>query len=99
MQFQSLCDIKINGQLVFSKVFEISHVSALLGPNPYTGKVESEQETVVIKKKILSSSFFSFGDLHNCNVTCADRPTRLRNKWFGFLAFVIFLLLRSYVFK
>ena len=24
----------------------------------------------------------------------ADRPTRLRNTWFGFLAFVIFLLLR-----
>ena len=29
----------------------ISHVSAILGPNPYTGKVDSEQETDVIKKK------------------------------------------------
>ena len=29
----------------------ISHVSAILGPNPYTGKVDSEQETGVTKKK------------------------------------------------
>ena len=27
-------------------------------------------------------------------VNMADRPTRLRNKWFGFQAFVIFLLSR-----
>ena len=46
----------------------ISHVSAILGPNPYTGKVDSDQETVVIKKKKMncnlenkSSSFLSFG--------------------------------------
>ena len=51
------------------------HVSAILGPNPYTGKVESEQETVIIKEKELncnlenkSSSFLSFGDFDYCNV-------------------------------
>ena len=54
----------------------ISHVSAILGPNPYTGKVDSEQETDVIKKKEFnfnlekkSSSGMSFGDFNNCNVT------------------------------
>ena len=54
----------------------ISHVSATLGPNPHTGKVELEQETVVIKEEelncnleIKSSSFSSIGDFNNCNVT------------------------------
>ena len=54
----------------------ISHVSAILGPDPYTGKVDSEQETVVIKEKEFncnleneSSSFLSFGDFNNCSVT------------------------------
>lgn len=54
----------------------ISHVSAILGPNPYTGKVDSEQETDVTKKKEFnfnlekkSSSGMSFGDFNNCNVT------------------------------
>ena len=51
-QFQSLRDIEINGRLVFLEV--ISHVSAILSPNPYTGKVELEQETVVIKEKELN---------------------------------------------
>ena len=32
----------------------ISHVSAILGPNPYTGKVESEQETVITEEKELN---------------------------------------------
>lgn len=31
----------------------ISHVSAILGSNPFTGKVDSEQEAVVIKEKEL----------------------------------------------
>ena len=61
-----------------ARIFErvISHVSATLGPNPYTGKVESEQEKVVFKEKELncnlgnkSSSFLSFGDFQNCNGT------------------------------
>ena len=63
-QFQSLRDVKIYGRLVFLKV--ISHFRAILGPDPYTGKVESEQQTVVIKEKELnlnlenkSSSFFN----------------------------------------
>ena len=54
----------------------ISHVSAILGPNPYTGKVDSEQETGVTKKKEFncnlekkSFSCMSFGDFNNCNVT------------------------------
>ena len=73
MQFQSLSNIKINGQLVFLKV--ISHVSAILGLNPYTGKVELKQESVIIKENELncnlekSSSFLSFGGFNNCNVT------------------------------
>ena len=73
MQFQSLRDIKINRRLVFLKVLRISHVSALLGPNPFTSKVELEQETVETKEKELncnlenkSSSFFSSGDFNNC---------------------------------
>ena len=54
----------------------ISHVSAILGPNAYTGKVDSEQETGVTKKKEFncnleknSFSCMSFGDFNNCNVT------------------------------
>ena len=50
------------------KFFEISHVSGLFGANPFSGKVESEQETVVIKEKELncnlenkSSPFFFWG--------------------------------------
>ena len=34
----------------------ILHVSAILGPNPYTGKVDSEQDTVVIEEKELNSN-------------------------------------------
>ena len=74
MQFQSRCNTKTNGWLIFLKV--ISHISAILGLKPYTSKVDSEQETVVTKEKELncnlenkSSSFLSFGDLNNCNVT------------------------------
>ena len=63
--------------LKYEKVEEkvISHVSAILGPNPYTGKVDSEQETGITKEKEFncnleekSSSCMSFGDFNNCNV-------------------------------
>ena len=71
----SLRGIKINGRLVFLKdIFDMIPVSAILSPSLYTGKVESEQGTVLIKEKLncnlenKSSSFFSFGDLNNCNV-------------------------------
>ena len=53
----------------------ISQVSAILGPNPYTGKVDSEQDTVVIEKELncnlgnKSSSFLSFGDFNDCSLT------------------------------
>ena len=54
----------------------ISLGSAILGPNPFTGKVELEQETVVFKGKRVncnlendSSLFLSFGDFNSCNVT------------------------------
>ena len=46
----------MNGRIVFLKV--ISHVSAILGPNPYTGKVESEQEIVLIKERVEKQEFF-----------------------------------------
>ena len=32
----------------------ISHVSAILCPNPYTGKIKMEQKTVLIKEKELN---------------------------------------------
>ena len=38
-----------------ARIFEISHVSAILGQNPYTGKVELEQETVVMKVRRLQA--------------------------------------------
>lgn len=44
--------LKVNGKLVFLKV--ISHVSAISGPDPLIGKVDSERETVVIKEKELN---------------------------------------------
>ena len=43
----------------------ISNVSAILGPIPYTGKVDSEQETVVIKGKRVELQFRKRG-LHSC---------------------------------
>ena len=69
---------RLDALLKYEKAEEkvISHVSAILGPNPYTGKVDSEQDTVVIEEKELncnsenkSSSFLSFGDFNNCSVT------------------------------
>ena len=50
-QLQSLHDLRIYGRLSIVKI--ISLVSAILGPNPFTGKVELEQETVVFKEKEL----------------------------------------------
>ena len=54
----------------------ISLGSAILGPNPFTGKVELEQETVVFRGKRVDCNvennnylFLSFGDFNNCNVT------------------------------
>ena len=51
-----------------------SYFSAILGPNPYTGKVELEKETVLSRKKSWMSKlaekktswFFSTGDFNNC---------------------------------
>ena len=76
-----ICDrtgYKSDALLKYEKAEEkiISHVSAILGPYPFSGKVDSEQETVVIKEEELncnlqnkSSSFSSFGAFKNCNVT------------------------------
>jgi len=53
MQFQSLLGKKlpVMGSLYFL-IKVISHVNAILGLNPYTGKVESEQVIVVIKERV-----------------------------------------------
>ena len=67
-------------KLNFSEVIYFERSAALMS---FIGRLADSSE------KVMGSALRPCSTFSQC-VNMVDRPTRLRNTWFGFLAFVIF---------